>query len=179
MSINFNFNTFHSDSWSVTFSNMPSLSGISDMSMFDNFVKGLVIPEYNIEEIESSFQIFKVRHPVAPRANYNLNQISIDFKVTEDLLNYFTIFEYMRHLKYGELNKDYTDELIRKYVIKSIILHIMDNQKREVAFLRFTNAFILSLSSLTLTTGTADELTFTITCSYEELFYERKNIYIC
>lgn len=172
-----NFNLFHSDSWTVTFSNFPSLSGVSDLSMFDLFVKSLTIPEYTLEEIDSYYQTFKIRHPVAPKANYNLNQISIDFKVTEDLLNYLTVFEYMRQLKYGELSDDYADELIRKYTIKAIILHIMDNQKREIAFMRFTNAFILSLSQLNLTTGTAEELTFTINCSYEELLYERKNIY--
>jgi hypothetical protein len=54
----------------------------------------------------------------------------------------------------------------------------MDNQKREIASVRFTEAILLSLSSLALTTGTADELTFSVICSYQELLYERKSIYI-
>ena len=40
----------------------------------------------------------------------------------------------------------------------------------------FTEAFILSLSSLSLNQGSSDEITFTVNCSYEEVIYERKSI---
>ena len=172
----FNFNTFHSDLWTCNFSNMPSLSGQSNMAIFDNYVKSLVIPDYTMEEIYSDYKDYRIRHEVAPKINSNLGTIAIEFKLTEDLYNYLTIFEYMRSIKYGEVDLN-NDELFRKYTIKSIILTLMDNQKRDIAQLRFTEAFILSLTGLNLTTGTATELTFTITCSYQELLYERKSIF--
>jgi len=178
MSMSFNFNTFHSDGWNCNFTNLPSLSGQTDLSQFDNFVKSIVIPDYNMEEITSDYKDFRIRHPAAPNINKNFAQVQIEFKLNEDMSNYLSIFEYMRQLKYGELSDDYTDELIRKYTIKSIILSLNDNQKRPIAVMRFTEAFILSLSSLALTTGTAEELTFSVVCSYQELLYERKSIYI-
>jgi hypothetical protein len=151
---------------------------MQDMAIFDNFVKSVVLPDYSIEEIYSDYKTYRIRHPGTPKMNANLSQIQIEFKLSEDMLNYITLFEYMRQLRYGELDLDNVDDdRIRKYVIKSIILNLMDNQKRLISVLRFTNAFILSLSSLPLTTGTADEMTFTITCSYSELLYERKSIY--
>jgi hypothetical protein len=148
------------------------------MPLFDNFVKSLVIPDYTMEEIYSDFKAFRIRHPVAPKINTNLGQIAIEFKLNEDLSNYLTIFEYMRQLKYAELSNSFTEEFIRKYTIKAIILSVMDNQKREIAQMRFTEAFILSLSSLALTTGSSEELTFSILCSYQELLYERKSIFV-
>jgi len=177
MPSNFSINTFHSDGWNCNFSNVPSLSGQAELSQFDNFVKSIVIPDYNMEEITSDYKDFRIRHPVAPKINTNLANIQLEFKLNEDASNYLTLFEYMRQLKYGELSDDYTDELIRKYTIRSIILSLNDNQKRTIAVMRFTEAFILSLSSLALTTGTAEEITFTVNCSYQELLYERKSIY--
>ena len=174
----YNINTFHSDSWTCTFSNVPSLSEQSEIAQFDNFVKSFVIPDYNMEEIYSDFKDFRIRHPAAPKINNNLGQVQIEFKLNEDMSNYLTLFEYMRQLKYGELPASYLDKLIRNYTIKSIILAPTDNQKREVATLRFTEAFLLSLGSLGLTTGSAEELTFTCLFSYQELLYERKSIYI-
>ena len=178
MSTNFNINTFHSDSWNCNFSNVPSLSGQADLAQFDNFVKSIALPDYNMGEITSRFQTYMIRHPAVPLVNTNLNQILIEFKVNEDMSNYLNIFEYMRQLKYGELSNSYLEELIRKYTIKSVILSLNDNQKRLIAQMRFTEVFILLLSSLALTTGSAEELTFSIGCSYEELLYERKSIYV-
>jgi len=178
MAMNFNINTFHSDSWQVTFSNMPSLSGQSDLAQFDNFVKSLVLPDYNMGEITSQYKTFQIRHPVAPRTNIDLSQVQIEFKLNEDMSNYLALFQYMQELKYGELSDDYTDELIRKYTIKSIILHLNDNQKRLIARIRFTEAFLLSLSSMALTTGSAEEITFTCNFSYSEILYERFSILV-
>lgn len=178
MAVNFNFNTFHGDSWSCAFSNMPSVSGVADLSIFDYFVKSLVLPDYNLEEIYSDFLNFRIRHPVGPKINNNLSQLQIEFKLNEDAQNYLTLFEYMRQLKYAELSDEYTEGLIRKYTIKSILLSLNDNQKREIATIRFTEAFLLSLSSMSLTTGTADEITFTCNFSYQEILYERKSIYV-
>ena len=178
MSMPSNFNSFHSDLWTVNFSNMPSLSGMQDMSFYDNYVKSLVIHDYNMGEIFSDFQDFRIRHPMAPKVNADLSQIQIEFKINADFSNYLGIFEYMKSLKYGELSPNRTSDLIRKYTIKSINLNLMDNQKRIIAVMKFTEAFIISLSSLSLTTGTSDEVSFVINCSYQELLYEKKSVFV-
>ena len=175
---NISINTLHSDSFTVSFSNFPSLSATQDLVIFDRFVKSIVIPDYSVSEMYSDFQAYRIRHPVGTKINENLSQIQIEFKVDESLSNYLAVYEYMRQIRYGELDLDASDDdRIRKYVIKAIMLNILDNQKRLIARMRFTNAFITNLSSLPLTTGTAEELTFTIQCSYSELLYERVSVF--
>ena len=41
---------------------------------------------------------------------------------------------------------------------------------------RFTEAFLLGLSSISLNMGISDEITFTANFSYEEIKYETKGI---
>ena len=171
----FNFNTFHSDLWRVSFSNMPSLSGVTDMAIFDNFVKTLTLPDYNMTEIYSDMEGFRVRHPVVPKINAELGNLTIEFKLNEDMKNYWTLFEWIQSLKYGTIN---SHDLVRRYTIKGINLTIMDNQKRVIAIVRFTQAFLLSLGALALTTGSSEELTFTCSFSYEEILYETKTVFV-
>ena len=157
---------------------MPSLSGLSNMAIFDNFVKELTLPEYGMAEVYSDFNGFRVRQPVVPKANIELGQLTITFKLNEDMMNYWTLFNWVQSMKYGDGYLSEKD-LIRKYTIKSINLTIMDNQKRTIAIVRFTQAFLLSLGSLGLTTGSSEELTFPCNFSYEEITYETKSIYNC
>jgi len=167
--MSFNFNTFHSDRWTATFSNIPGLNNLKEMQYFDNFVKSVVIPDYNAVEIFSDWNGFRVRHPT-PKRNEDLSQIQFEFKLAENLRNYFAFFNWMRNIKYGNMTTD--DELFRKFTIKTIGLNILDNQKREVSRLIFTQCFLLTLSSLSLSTGESEEISFTANFSYEEVNYE-------
>ncbi len=144
------------------------------MYMYDNFVKTFTLPDYNMEEMTSNLRGFKIRHPLGGiKANENLSPINIEFKLIEDMSNYINMFEYMRAMKYGDTTKFVTEEeYFRSNTIKSINLTMMDNQKRPIAVWRFTNAFLLTLSSLSLSQGTAEEITFSCTFSYEEIFYD-------
>lgn len=169
-------NTFHNDKWQVSFSNLPSLGTIRDMRMYDNYVKSVVFPDYNMGEIISDMPGgFKIRHPQGPRPNEDLSQIQIEFKLSEDMKNYINLFEWMQALKYGNVTDFNDDEdFFRKYTIKSINLNILDNQKRPIAVWRFTQAFLLTLGSVSLDAGISEEVTFTVNFSYEEIFYETK-----
>jgi hypothetical protein len=169
-------NLFHNDKWQISFSNLPSLGAIRDMRIYDNFVKSVVFPDYNMGEIYSDIKGFRIRHPLAGiKANEDLSQIQIEFKLSEDMKNYINLFEWMQGLKYGKVT-DFNDEedFFRKYTIKSINLNILDNQKRPIAVWRFTEAFLLTLGSLSLDMGISEEITFTANFSYEEIFYETK-----
>jgi len=169
-------NLFHSDHWQISFSNLPSLGSLKDMRVYDNFVKSVTFPDYNMGEIFSDIKGFRIRHPLGGmKANEDLSQLQIEFKLSEDMINYINLFEWIQGLKYGKVTGFATEEdFFRKYTIKSINLNLLDNQKRTIAVWRFTEAFLTSLSSLSLGQGVSEEVTFTCNFSYEEIFYETK-----
>jgi len=176
-SINFP-NVFHSDRWTISFSNIPSLGTVRDMRIYDTMVKSVTMPDYNMGELHSDIKGYRIRHPVGGiNANIDLSQLQIEFKVSEDMRNYLNLFEWMMALRYGKVEGLSSEEdMFRKYTIKSINLNILDNQKRTIAIWRFTEAFLLSLSSLALNTGVSDEVAFTSNFSYQEIFYESKTV---
>lgn len=170
-------NTFHNDKWVLTFSNLPDVDDLNDMRYYQSYIKNLILPDYNMGEIQDVGPFgFQVRHPIAGmKKNTDLSQLQIEFKLSEDMLNYIYFFRWIKDLRYGNLEDgDYTG-LIRKYTIKRGILSILDNQKRTVVNIFFTEMFLLNLSSLQLTMGSSDEVTFTCNFSYEEIDYEMKN----
>lgn len=171
-------NLFHNDKWQISFSNLPTLGTIRDMRIYDNFVKNVTFPDYSMGEIYSDIMGFRIRHPVAGiKANQELSQIQITFKLSEDMRNYINLFEWIQALRYGKITGfNSEEEFFRKYTIKSINLNILDNQKRTIAVWRFTEAFLLSLSSFSLEAGTSDEVTFSTSFSYQEIFYESKMV---
>ena len=172
----FNFNAAHSDRWSVSFTNLPTITDPRDLAMYDRFVKSLVLPDYNMGEIISRGPFgFQVRHQAIPLPNVDLSQLQIEFKLNETMKNYLNIFGWMRNLKYAE-ELDPKEEFVRNNTIKGILLTVMDNQKRPVAVLTFTKCFLLSLSSLSLDTGSSEEISFTCNFSYEEIKYEERSI---
>lgn len=171
-------NVFHSDRWQIAFSNIPTLGSIRDLRLYDNFVKSVTFPDYNMEQIISNTMGFDIRHPMAGiKANTDLANIVIDFKVSEDMKNYANLFLWIQALRYGrsDILKDEAT-FFRLNTIKSINLSILDNQKRPVVVWRFTEALLLSLSSLTLNMGASDELTFSCTFSYEEIQFDIKDV---
>lgn len=166
-------NVLHNDKWQISFSNMPSMTNIQDMRLYDNYVRAVVIPDYNLEYANSDYLGFQVRHPIN-KANTDLSQITITFKASEDLMNYINIFEYMQSMKYGnEVNLN-DENMFRKQVIHSIVISFLDNQKRVIANWSFTNSLITNLSSLPLEFGSASEVLFTVNFIPEEIGYESK-----
>jgi len=169
-------NLWHNDLWQISFSNLPSMKSLRDMRIYDNFVKSIVFPDYNMSEIYSDIKGFRIRHPLGGmKANEDLSQLQIEFKLSEDMINYINLFEWMQGLKYGKVEDFSEEDFFRKYTIKSINLNLLDNQKRTIAVWRFTEAFLTSLSSLSLDQGISEEVTFSCSFSYEEIFYETKS----
>jgi hypothetical protein len=168
-------NTFHSAKWQLTFSNIPTVTDNNHLKYFDNYVKSIVVPDYNLTEAFSDFKGERIRHPVS-RINEDMSQIQIEFKLSEDLFNYLYLLEWMQSLRYGQ---QIPTEMIRKDFITRINVHILDNEKRTVANLGFTDAFLLNLSSFSLDTGTDEEVTFTANFSYYEIKAERVAVITC
>lgn len=164
-------NTFRSSSWSLVFSNLPSIDNFKDMRYFHNMAKSITIPDYNMNVFYSDVEGWTIRHPEAPKPNKDLGTIQITFKMAEDMKNYFVLLDLMRQIKYGQI-QDAPSAILREYTIKEISVFLLDNQARHVAKLGFTNAFLTSLSTINLDMGSASEVDFTCNFSYEELIYK-------
>ena len=162
-------NTFHQDRWKINFSNIPSVTNYDQMPMYDLFVKSLVIPDYNIDIVDSMYLNNVQHHPISKK-NEGLSQLQITFKVSENLENYYNLFYWMMTVKYGEVDTT----LIKKSIIDAIAISVLDNQKREKVILTFKKCILVSLSSLSLTMGVSEEADFTCNFTYETVHIEQQ-----
>ena len=169
----FQLNTLHQSNWKLTFSNLPTIEP-SDMYYYDNFVKNITLPNYDLEETQSHYRNAMLRHPVT-KANVDLPQLLVTFRTTEDFQNYYKLMLWSMQLKYGTPNADHDDPL-REYTIKAIKLHLLDNEKRERCIVTFSKAFMASISSIGLEHGSEEETLFTASFTYEEVTAEVINI---
>lgn len=161
-------NKFSQDKWKINFSNIPSIDDdYKQMSLYDGFVKNVTLPDYNLTEEFSNYRGGIIRHPYN-KSNVDLSQLQLTFFVSENLENYNNFFNWMRLIRYG--NPD--TELLRRNTIKKINIITLDNQKREKTRIYFTNCFLLSLSSLSLTFGNSEQVEFTCNFSFEEINLE-------
>jgi hypothetical protein len=162
-------NIQHSDKYSITISNIPGYSpktnNTDNMSLYDLYVKEVTFPAHSLELIKSDFRGFHINHP-GSKINDNLNTLDITFKCSEGMRNWYYIYNWMKTLREG-VNTD-KEKWFRLNFIKEIRLSFLDNQKREQFVYRFSNSFITNLSSLSLTNGQDNELSFTITIEYED-----------
>ena len=169
----FQLNTLHQSNWKLTFSNLPTIAP-SDMYYYDNFVKSVTLPNYDLMEVPSYYKNVMVRQPVT-KPNTDLPQLLITFRTTEDFQNYYKLMLWSMQIKYGKLDDDYEGR-IREYTINAINLHLLDNEKRERCILTFSKALMLSISSIGLEQGSEEETLFTASFSYEEVTAEIINI---
>ncbi len=159
-------NTLHQSNWKMTFSNLPTINP-SDMYYYDNFVKSVTLPNYDLVEVQSYIQNVMLRHPVT-KPNTDLPQLQVTFRTTEDFQNYYKLMLWSMQIKYGQPKSDY-EGFIRSYTIKAINLHLLDNEKRERCITTFSNAFMSSISSIGLEQGSDQETLFTASFTYEEI----------
>jgi len=103
-------NTLHQSNWKVTFSNLPTINQ-SDMYLYDSFVKSITLPNYDLSTEKSNFKNIQIRQPVT-KANYDLPELLITFRTTEDFQNYYNLMLWSMQIKYGQPDSSYED-LIR------------------------------------------------------------------
>ena len=172
-------NTFNNDSFSVVFSNIPipQTSVVQpSIRLFNNFVKGVTLPDYNLETLESTFGNITRKNPIS-RINNDLTQITIDFKVDEDFVNYMTFYLWIKELREGKYTKNSGGNLHQSN-ISAIQVIVKDNEKIERYRIRFTECQIISLSSIVLQYGVNDEVIFSCTFNYHnfEILKSTKNV---
>ena len=170
-------NTAHTGNWRVTLSNIPGVRE-NEMRYFDSFYKSIVIPDYNMIEYFSNGPLGETeRHP-ANRINEDLSQIQIEFVMSENSYNYLYFLQWMLSIRYGNIDKT-RDDRLWKNVIDRINIDILDNQKRDIAKIYFTEARLLNLSSLSFVFGSDEEIIFTTNFSYREIGFEFGSTNIC
>lgn len=163
-------NTSHSGNWKMTFSNLPYRPE-RDLKLLHNFYKSVTIPDYNLEEFpmygpDGEFE----RHPSSHK-NENLSQLLVEFKISEDFKNYLYLLQWMMSRRYGNIDTS-KDDRNWQNVINRITIHALDNQKREISQIYFTDCNLVNLSSFPLDFGTEEEIIFTCSFSYREIGFE-------
>ena len=166
-------NTQHSDKWKVIFSNIPGYTpDITDnttMGLYDLFVKDLTFPSLSLKLVQSHFRNYEINHQIS-KINDELGDLTITFKASEGILNYWYIFSWIKSMREQENIDD--EKWFRLNVIKETKVLFLDNQKRPKYRYIFSNGFIVNLSSLILTNGLDNEITFDITIHYEDVNVE-------
>lgn len=167
-------NIQHSDKWTVIFSNIPGYHPLPNdnsegLSLYDLYVKELTFPSLSLELVESKFRNFEIRHQIS-KINDTLNDLEITFKLSEGMMNYYHIYDWMQSMR-EMINVD-DEKWFRLNMIKEIKILFLDNEKRPKVKHIYKNSFIIGLTSLNLTNGVDDELTFTVTVKYEDYSVE-------
>jgi hypothetical protein len=169
-------NTFHSDSFKVVFSNIPQVSIDSEkikMGVLNNYVKAVTLPDYTLEVVKSDFMDMSRLNP-SSRYNNEFSQLTIEFKLDEDMENYFYLHKWINELRKGNATKN--DTLLHESNIKSIQIILKDNQKRNRKIITFKECCLLSLGSLPLEFGSSQEILFTCTFDYYDFSIEKADV---
>lgn len=162
-------NVAHSDKFSVTFSNIPGYvsknTNTDNMNLYDLYVKDLTFPGITVDYVQSDFRNFHINHP-SSKSNDNMRDLTITFKISEGMLNYYYLYKWMKGLRETQ-NLD-REKWFRMNTIKEVNISFLDNSKRQKFRYKLSNCFITDLSSINLTNGVDEELTFTVTIIYED-----------
>jgi hypothetical protein len=165
-------NTFHDSNFKVAISNVPTLEHINELSLYHNFIRSVSLPGFSIDMLTSDWRGEQSLHP-GNHKNDDLGDITITFKLTEDLMNYFYMAQYIMDMRYE--NADNTDDdpkdRMKMNFIKAIDIMILDNSKRRVANIKFSRCFPTNISTLDLDYTNGNEVDFTVTFKFTEIHF--------
>jgi hypothetical protein len=159
-----------SDKFRVVFSNIPgfkpnNLDNYKNFDLYELYIKSVNFPGLDVSYTESDYLNYHINHPIS-RINQDLSDLSITFKLSEDMLNYHYLYSWIHALR-NQKNID-GKKFFRQNMIDDIKIIFLDNEKREKVKYIYTNCFISNISSLSLEYGTADEMTFEVSFKIED-----------
>lgn len=166
-------NAFHASNFEVVISNIPTLTDPSDMFMYHNFIRSVSLPGYQLTTYDSTWTKENYINPLS-RANNDLGDLSITFKVNEYMMNYFLMAKYITMTRYGENNNKGVDPRIKENVIKSICINMLDNQKNVLGTVEYNKLWPSTITGLELDYTNSSEVEFTVAFKFQELFYRLK-----
>jgi len=167
-------NAFHASNFEVVISNIPTLDDPSDIFMYHNFIKSVSLPGYTLTTMDSQWTKENYINPLS-RANNDLGDLSITFKVNEYMMNYFLMAQYITMTRYGVNNHADEDFRIKTNVIKAISVNMLDNQKNVLGTVEYNTLWPTSISGLELNYAQSNEVEFTVTFKFQEIFYRIKS----
>lgn len=163
-------NTFHSGNFEVTISNLPTLPEMSDMHMYHNFIRSVSLPGYNQGTYESQWRGEHYLNPLNHK-NDNLGDLSITFRINESMMNYFYMAKYIMDIRYEVNDSKAKDPRLKKNVIEAISIVMLDNQKNRIGKVEYNVCLPTSISGLDIDYTNSNEVDFTVTFKFQELFY--------
>ena len=78
-------------------------------------------------------------------------------------------------MRYGQIDTRLDDRLFQN-TIQRITLSLLDNEKRDIADIYFTELRLVNLSSIALDHGREEEVIFTTNFTYREVGFELKEV---
>ena len=159
-------NTFNSDKFRVTFSNIPKLPEDErvDMRIVDTNVRSVTVPDLTIDTINSDFMSDTFKHPMS-RTNDNLAQVAVEFLLSEDMRNYLYFYTWFQMLRHGISDEDQ----VNKCVVKEMTIEMLDNQNNVTNKMVFSNCILSSVGSLNLIMGQSEKVGFPVLLTYQEM----------
>jgi hypothetical protein len=143
-----------------------------DLAVLERNVANITLPNYDLPIDEFQFMGYQIPMPLAGKANVELAQLQIGFKLSEDMKNYLYLFVWMQNLKYGDSSIEEQTKYMHKYYCNELKISMLDNQKRTNGWFRFTNVFPSGLSALPLRGGVGDNVEFNCNFAYQEFLFE-------
>lgn len=162
------YNTAISNKFKVSFSNIPNLIKYNDIgSLYSRFVHSLSLPEYGLKYIEQRIAGSVQLQPISQK-NDDLAELSIEFQLDENFLNYYNLSLFIKQLRHGDNMRG--KEFLYQNIIDSIDVIRLDNEAREIKTVSFKNCMLVNLSPLDLEFGKADIPTFQADFKYQEFY---------
>lgn len=150
----------------VDFSNIPNFVKYSNIDiMFNRFVRGVTLPAYDLELEERNHAGSMVYIPIS-RKNTESDELTITFGADEKFLNYYNWQYYIKTLRYGQRLPEAN---LSRNLINEITVFRLDNESREVRFVKYIGCFPVNLSQLTMKMGVSDMPEYDVSFKYTEM----------
>lgn len=163
-------NDFSNNKFVVRFSNIVNMTDYKlDDHVLNNYIKQVSIPNFNIPLLDTKYLHERQLHP-NPIGARDLQTINIEFKLDEQMRNYYLLQSWIYYMRYGKTSGKTNlkgDELLRMDCVDAIEIVSLNNDNKIISKMKFKHAIIQDLSSLSMTYGSADIITFQATFSYE------------
>jgi hypothetical protein len=164
-------NDFHNSNFRVTLGDFPGAQA-SDMSIFHNFVKSVSLPGFSLATTTTSHFGVDELHNMGSRDNNDLGDLSIVFKLSEGLLNYFYIANYIQSVRHKANISKPGQEKQKDNIITSIAVDLLNNQEKAIARIHYFRCVPTSIDGLSLDYAQTGVLTFTTSFKFEEMTFE-------
>jgi hypothetical protein len=163
-------NDFHNSNFLVVFANMPGIENESDMAVIHNFIKDITLPSFSLKTMTTKHQAASHLHNMGSRNNEDLGDLSINFKLSEGMYNYFLFANYIATNRQAD-NISETPKM-KDNLITGIMVDMLDNQKNRIGRISFDRVVPTTVSGLSLNYQENGIVDFSVTFAFEEFAFE-------